>query len=1204
MISDTVKVSDALNAGMSKKRKVTEDLELLGTSLKIMKHDTSSINSAKKIEQTLPVMKECNVIQNVFKDITTAISKTNDISKNLSVSPKKNVTIEKHEYNKNIDKCKNILHKWDEKKAESVNVESRKRNIMLNSISSDTVFNIKENKSHSVESKENNVLMYNNIAQLDKLKELDKSDLALGTCIIDDFNDCFEDEWTMDNQVSFESLQRCTIIDVNREYNRLLLTVKHEDFTSTATVICSGFWKDVKVEKDDIVVIQARKEAQYWVIDNSSGFLVIHPDVLISGTTVVGALFCRRKAVLAEKFRKIESLPYYEGDQTAMVIGSLAHQLLQKAIRQDVHQLSDITKLMDDILQSKDTTHVLYAANITFNECRQKMLIFVPKVFEFIQHYLKDKKQKAISSVKANFEGNITHIHDIEENLWLPKLGIKGKVDVTLNVNINSKPKIMPLEIKTGKPSFSLEHKGQIILYIMMMALTGQDTDTGLLLYLRENIMQEIKSGYPEKRDLILLRNTLASYFIPKITEKSFDSNSKSNLPTLELPEPINHHSACSNCVYNALCCAYLSKDITIQLSESHPLMKLSKQILDKFKPTHFEYIEKWVSLLQLEESAQSSVDIVRYIWTLNPEKREAKKTCICNLKIIGKVIEYDSRFQHTFVRANVNRQDVNIPYMEFTENDYVLVSTNSRVNISAGFILNIREDCVNVLLDRDITKYNNSELFHIDKYSSSSFISFNLANVGGLMGDSEICTKLRDIVIDRKPATFMKGLSQSIVHKSAKIINELNENQQKAVLKAMIANDYILIKGMPGTGKTQTLVALIKLLYEMKCSILITAHTNSAVDNILMKLLDKDIDFLRLGSSVHPSLKHKTEEYVTANCHSPESLKTIYSNKNIVGVTCYGSHHALLGKRMFDVCVVDESTQALQPTVLRPLYSARKFVLVGDPDQLPPIIKSKVARKLGADESLFVRLHNENNTVNLTKQYRMNKNIMQLANKLTYNDALEPGNTVIKNATFNASHSENLIKEAGWIHKVLSQDINDSVILLNTGCTADLKVNLECTDLYPQSDQMYSNIWEAGIILKLLNTLTQMDVKPQNIGVIAPYRAHVALLKKIVLQNIEINTVDQYQGRDKEIIIYSCVKSSTEISDIKEDFEILGDHRRLTVAITRAKHKLIVIGDVHTLSQYSPFKKLFNLIEANNIVNLHESCDDFSWKSIVSILR
>ncbi|XP_031846544.2 DNA replication helicase/nuclease 2 isoform X2 [Nomia melanderi] len=1048
---------------------------------------------------------------------------------------------------------------------------------------------------------------YSDDKQLDELEKCyDKSDSVLETCIIDDFNDCFEEEWSPVSQLNFNSLQRCKVTHIERRCNDLSLTVEdEEDSALSDTVLCSGFWKDAKLEENDIVAIQARKENSHWVVDNNSGFLVVHPDVLISGTTIVGALFCSRKAVLAEKFRKLETLPFFKGDQTALVVGSLAHQLLQKAMSRNICQISDIRKLMDSILQSKETTDTLYASEIEFNRCKEQMLTLVPRISEFIQHYLKDKKQQEISSRKDNFKGKITHIYDIEENIWLPKLGMKGKVDATVEVSLNSNRRIMPLEIKTGKPSFSLEHRGQIILYIMMMALTGQDTDTGLLLYLRENNMQEIKGVHPEKRDLVLLRNTLANYFAPKSVEKLSNFASESNGQTLELPEPINHHSACSKCSYNALCCAYLNRDTGLQLSESHPLTKLGREILNKISSAHIDYLMKWVSLLQIEETAQSSGVIIKHMWMISPEKREAKKTCISNLKVIGKVVEYDSKYQHTLVRANSSKNHSNIAVlsMEFTENEYILVSTNKRINISAGFIVNIKEDSVTVLLDRDITKYNIDEFFHIDKYSSSGLFSFNLANVGGLMSDNEVCEKLRNIVIDKKPATFVKELPHSITVKSAPLLKGLNENQQRAVLKAMTANDYILIKGMPGTGKTQTLVALIQLLHATGHSVLITAHTNSAVDNILLRLLNKGIDFLRLGSSIYSSLKHASETYATANCDSPESLEKVYSSKNVVGVTCYGAHHALLGKRTFDVCVVDESAQALQPAVLRPLYSARKFVLVGDPDQLPPIIKSKVARKLGADESLFARLDSDNNTVKLTKQYRMNKDIMRLANKLTYNDMLEAGNTLIENATLNATHINNLLKQERWIQKVLSQDINDSVIILNTGCINDLKTPFESNDKYSKINQKCSNIWEAAIISKLLKTMLEVGVKLQNVGVIAPYRAHVSLLKEIVNKDVEVNTVDQYQGRDKDIIIYSCARSLSDNSDIKEDLEILGDHRRLTVAITRAKHKLIVVVDKYTLSKYTAFKKLFNLVEEKNIINLCDGQNDFSWKSLMSLL-
>lgn len=134
--------------------------------------------------------------------------------------------------------------------------------------------------------------------------------------------------------------------------------------------------------------------------------------------------------------------------------------------------------------------------------------------------------------------------------------------------------------------------------------------------------MQEIQSGHSERRDLILLRNTLANYFARKPVEKLSDLSSESDWQTLELPEPINHHSACSKCTYNALCCTYLSRDPKVQLSESHPLVELGKQILEKFKPTHIDYVVKWVALLRIEENAQSSDNVQRYMWTLSPEKR------------------------------------------------------------------------------------------------------------------------------------------------------------------------------------------------------------------------------------------------------------------------------------------------------------------------------------------------------------------------------------------------------------------------------------------------------------------------------------------------------------------------------------------------------------------------------------------------------
>nr|XP_012226451.1 PREDICTED: DNA replication ATP-dependent helicase/nuclease DNA2 [Linepithema humile] len=1033
------------------------------------------------------------------------------------------------------------------------------------------------------------------IKLLDAKKETSEDSITVNG---NDFDDFFSEEWHV--SIDFTTLQRCKIINVKHEPKVTILTVQHVESKSIDTVTCSEFWRDVHVKLDDIVMVQAKKDSQQWFVDNNNGCLVTQPDVLISGTTIASSTFCNRQAVFAEKFRKIESLPNLNGDFSTMTIGSLVHQWLQKALRENVYTLSDVIKLLDDILQSKDTIDYLYASEMSLTDCRKRMMEYARRIIEFIQHYIKGEKQKHISNLRDNFEGNICKIQDIEESVFIPELGIKGRIDVTAEVKIHSRRKIMPLEVKTGRASYSLQHRGQVILYLMMMGFRDQDIDTGLLLYLKENSMQEIRSSHHEKRDLMLLRNTLAHYMTQKLEDQNVDS--PSDLKMMELPEPIYHHVACAKCSYQNLCCAYLARDPNANLSPTHPLTVPIKELLDNFQSNHLDYVMTWIALLQLEESSENSNNSLSSIWTTCPEKREAKGTCICHVKVVGQVVEQDDRYQHAFARVDIKGETVEKGLAlgnTFSEGDFIMISTDSRINIAAGSVVCISHDVVTVLLEKDITQQNANSTFHIDKYSFVSLATYNYANVAGLLSNDEAVVRLRRIVIDKKPATFVKKLPRSVVSASAEIIRDLNENQQRAVLKAVAAKEYVLIKGMPGTGKTRTLVALIELLLELGSSVLITAHTNSAVDNVLLKLLERNIDFLRLGSKkqIHPLLTCKSEAYAIASCDSPESLEALYNSKRVVGATCYGAYHALIRRRSFDVCVVDESAQIMQPTVLRPLYSARKFVLVGDPDQLPPVVRNKTAARLGADKSLFIRLDSDNNTINLSEQYRMNGRIMRLANDVTYHGKLISGSKKVENATLTGSNMEQVLSSCErWIGRVLSRNPDDSVILLDTGHTC--KLSVESANENITSDQVYSNVWEAAVTFRLVQVLIEAGVYARNIGIIAPYNAHINLLKKIINKEVEVNTVDQYQGRDKDIILYSCAKSVE--SNAKKEFEILVDQRRLTVAITRARHKLIVIADKVTLTGYTPFKRLFDVIGEKNVINLHDGEEDFNWRSLV----
>ncbi|KAK2585939.1 hypothetical protein KPH14_010520 [Odynerus spinipes] len=1020
-----------------------------------------------------------------------------------------------------------------------------------------------------------------------------------------DFDEMFDCDWNIDSQINLDSFQRCDVISKEKEPKSMILKIQHAYQKTFATITCLGFWKDLQIEEGDVVMIQAKKESQNWIIDNNNGFIITQPDALISSTTVVGGLFCNRRAVLIDKFGKIESLPHLMSSQPALTIGRIVHTMIQKCLTENIYKLPDIMKLAETELQTRDAMDMLYKSQTSLETCKKEIFSYVPRISEFIKHYVHDTKQEIIGNIKDNFKGKISEVCDIEENIWLPELGVKGKIDITVEVKINSRKKIMPLEVKTGKTSFSIEHRGQVILYIMMMALVGQDTDSGLLLYLRDNSMREITCSHAEKRDLILLRNTLADYFT-KTKNIVLSSNLEDVSKTMPLPEPINHHNACIKCPYNTLCCAYLMKDDNVKLSDSHPLVALSQQILSKFETNHIDYVTKWVCFLQVEQSIQSEEYTMRDVWSLTPEKREIKGTCICNLKVIGKVTEQYDRYEHIFVKANGQAISTESICTEFSENEYIIISTNTRINISSGFVINVKKDAIIVLLDRDITKRNINSSFHVDKYSSTSFLSIVFAYIGGLLSDDDVCKRLRSIVIDRKPATFLAKLPRSTICTAAAMLQHLNEDQQRAILKCLAANEYVLIKGMPGTGKTETIVTLIEVLFKLGCSVIVTSHTNSAVDNILVKLLAKNLDFIRLGSPfmINSLLRCKSEEYLTSKCKSLEELESVYSNKNIVGVTCFGAHHVLFGKKKFDVCIVDESTQVMQPAILGPLYNAHKFILVGDPNQLPPVIKSKTARNLGAAESLFERLDSHNNTVNLTLQYRMNKNITDLANNLTYNGELKAGSKSVENATFISQDTSIPLSDEKWIQAALSPNLEDSVIILDTGCTQDMSINFDHKKENLTTDTVYSNIWEAALILRLLKTLFQMGISSEQIGIMAAYKAQVTLLKGLIGTKIEVNTVDQYQGRDKAIILYSCARSVKKKFDKVQDSGILEDQRRLTVAITRAKHKLIVIADKDTIIQYTPFKKLFSIVQEKNIINLHNGSNNLNWKPIIQLLE
>lgn len=238
--------------------------------------------------------------------------------------------------------------------------------------------------------------------------------------------------------------------------------------------------------------------------------------------------------------------------------------------------------------------------------------------------------------------------------------------------------------------------------------------------------------------------------------------------------------------------------------------------------------------------------------------------------------------------------------------------------------------------------------------------------------------------------------------------------------------------------------------------------------------------------------------------------------------------------------------------------------------------------------ESLFVRLSNVAATavVPLHFQYRMCGPINSLANKLTYSGDLKCGDSSVEQATLKLPLAPKS-QARPWLQSIIKPDLVNAVLFLDTHLLGSARLQRSLTE---NGSKAPVNHCEAALALWIVLALNRSGLPYDNMGVIAPYQSQVQYLRSLSVQQprLEINTVDQYQGRDKDAIIYTCTRSEPQESFQERDSQtILHDIRRLTVAVTRAKHKLVIVGDSVTLKRYPPFAKLLDNLEQHQWVRL-----------------
>ena len=467
-----------------------------------------------------------------------------------------------------------------------------------------------------------------------------------------------------------------------------------------------------------------------------------------------------------------------------------------------------------------------------------------------------------------------------------------------------------------------------------------------------------------------------------------------------------------------------------------------------------------------------------------------------------------------------------------------------------------------------------------------------------------------------------------------------LNPTQERAVNEVLWAKDVAIVHGPPGTGKTTTLVEAINETLMRESQVLVCAQSNMAVDWISEKLVDRGINVLRIGNPTRVNDKmlgftyeRRFESYAdypqlwairkairelrknrkkgSENYHQKmDRLKSraaeielrinaeLFGEARVIACTLVGSAHHLLEGMKFGTLFIDEAAQALEAACWIPMKRASRVILAGDHCQLPPTVKSIAALRAGLGKTLMERIaENKPEVVTLLKiQYRMNDEIMRFSSDWFYGGKVESAPQIKYRSVLDYDHPITWIDTSNEENQITIEGEDapeDSASTSSSVSAANQNSDLNFKEQFVGESFGRINKAEAELtLLTLAEYFTKIGKQRVleeriDVGIISPYRAQVQYLKKLIKKYeffkpyrrlISVNTVDGFQGQERDVILISLVRSNDE-----GQIGFLKDLRRMNVAMTRARMKLIILGNKDTMTKHPFYKKLWEYVEAIN---------------------
>ncbi|EMA57210.1 AAA domain-containing protein [Halorubrum lipolyticum] len=712
-----------------------------------------------------------------------------------------------------------------------------------------------------------------------------------------------------------------------------------------------------------------------------------------------------------------------------------------------------------------------------------------------------------------------------EFTLISPTFGLKGRADALRRGT--------PVELKTGKntkrePRF--HDKIQAACYALMLAERGVDPDIGTLLYTKNTALdrneesgdlapaKEFSVGRGLLEFVVRERNALAAMEWRAL-------NDPGERPTV--PTGYEADAKCQYCFEQDTCMV-----VSGRLDQESKAGSVGTPVPDEER----DYFDRFY--VALEEERRETHAEYRKLWEQTPEERAADDRALIDLEPVSQTEIDDARWE---LRARKPDDAVS----KLREGDVALASDGDPVtgHGELGRITALDGDAVVVETDEPV------ELRRLDVYPSEISVDRSLTALhDAILKGSE---SRKDVLFGRREpafraeserppgATGSDDADTGDDPSDAYIDN--NDAQNEAVQLAVDAEDCALIHGPPGTGKTYTIARAIRALVAGGNRVLLSAFTNRAVDNALEALRDQGFDdVLRVGTET--GVRGDMQDVRLVQRGDPNAKAAELRDAPVVAATTAACGSRVLRECEFDVALVDEASQLTEPGTHAAINRADRFVLVGDHEQLPPVVRAENDLRM----SLFQRLIEKypDASVMLDRQYRMSQRIQAFASAEFYDGALRPATPEVAGQT---------LRDLGVDPAALPDGLAGGVSFVDPDGTRDGN----------------RNVREAERVAEIVDAYVAAGVDPDDIGVIAPFRAQVAEIGRRT--SVTVDTVDRFQGSSKEVIVVSLVATG----DL--DGPIFEDHRRMNVALTRAKKQLTLVGDADALASEPFYERLLD---------------------------